>query len=295
MDVEQAAAVAKSTRDAQRMKLREKLQRQQINRRAVPSRAHVERARQENERKWARADAAERKAAEQSEDDKDASDRNETMEQMHHRRTVLLRRAHALADTYRQWSWQEAKAVYEALTPRPPQFGLQFRFLVEDNDLIQKSYLSVLVIVERGHAWCIITDQLGGLQEMLDDQRGVLCLESTACIEHLERDPHYSRKMAKKRNGLVLNNLNLSAVPFYKPPYWPVNWLPSEFVSKNIHSRDAFHTAYPTADDRNQFIRGVLATKNAMATKIMAWREEAATAAARAASTVDAVGAVGST
>lgn len=264
---EAASTIDKLSKQQLRLNLREKIKDRQTVRSRVPTRRAHGARRRKMEEWWDKADAAERKQAENQ-----TAMRHESAKDIVHRRNVLMYRARQYVDKFRQWTWAIAKREY--LKHPCESFAMQARFIMDaDNELVRDSFLSMLVFVHHGHAWCLATDDLGGIQGMLSKKNNHF-LPSRECIEVMKKDRHYSKKLSKKKNGVWVNGLNLRQVQFLKTQFWNVDWVLQELVDKNILGVEDFRREYPTEDDEIALLHRAIQEKIAMAERIAEWKGE---------------------
>lgn len=293
-------------RDQLSLTLQSKIRASRIGRAARPSRRTVAKVEQRNAKAWERAEQREQKReeaeakaaaasasasantghgeveakkegggeAEAEADQPAAAARTEDAVQVTQRRNVLLKRVRKYIDVHRHWLWAHAKTAYAAMHPRPQQFAVQARFVLLDDDIIRKAYLSLLLLIHRGHAWCIATDNLDGLPGMLRETNNLLVLPHNECIGTLPQDPHFSRKFAKGKLAHRVKNLAIDRVPFVRLPFWHLQWLPSALVQDGVQTQADFERAFPDNAQRADLRRATIQAQLKLLRDVEEWRAD---------------------
>ena len=227
----------------------------------------------------AREEAA-RERAEATFDAREEGDNNtastehvdESMEETQARSDVLMQKVVRRVKAAMAWCWALMRPAY--LESPQVVAPLQFRFVLPHHEQFKQTYLSILIVVIRGSVWGFATDELGGLAEMIANDNGRLVCLPSQCMERLPDDPHFSKALAKCKDALVLRDIRVADIPFFRPPFWNTDTMNIAFVDKDLLGVDAFNAAYPTVEARMALMTETRAAKQYIDDNITKWREQ---------------------
>lgn len=210
---------------------------------------------------------------------------DESLSTMQRKHATLLRRVEVYADKFRQWAWR----AVEPLVADEEEFLMRVRFVMpEDDELVKQSFLSTLVVMFHGHVWCFVTDELGGIPEMVRREGGSLLCHPRDRIDVLRDHKFFTKRLDKGRHGMRVR-IRASRVPFLKLPFWSSSWIPATFVLNGIADDASFRAAFPTSDARLALVRETCTRTAALLGKISEWRDESAQSVQRAQAVLDGV------
>ena len=183
----------------------------------------------------------------------------ETMAEMVARNDLLMMELTQHVTKIMKWQWGQVRNAYEEYlvehqkdpVENPPLDMLitQAVFVDETRDALAECFISILLVLIKGHVYGFACDDLDGMKGWIERRgRKIVCEPGTE-LAVLPDDPCFSKHIAKGGTAQVLRNIKIESTPCLQPPFWRDAFLPIpvEFVTKGITTQAEFEATYTPA------------------------------------------------
>lgn len=154
----------------------------------------------------------------------------------------------------------------------PNSVSFAMRFFPQDDFVMERSFIDVLVIAFDGHVHGLVTNDYGGLKKWIqEDSRGRIRCDPSSLIENL---PNCSRRMEKKKLAITMT-FDVAKLQYVAPPWWVViPQVPFVLAEENIVTRADYHAKFGDDEDRRAFELACMERWQFMEEHLKEWEED---------------------